>query len=241
MTSVQGIRHPSSSWNAATQEADYLIYSIFTEVVLSTLGNVACLSGPVIYVRFDSLLRVWDKYIKACESRHSTLDKHWLHTFGEDRHLTQYVGAEFGLGATAVHTSVVSETEPAPSFKSLLVQRRRWFLGATSAEAAYLCKGTFWASTPLLSAWRLCKPAIVTDIQMVAVIADLIALGQEGSQCLITTVAFFFLADIVILAAFRVVRPRVGFGTCLLGRVMVPFVRHFSMLWALFNVRDREW
>lgn len=241
LTSVQGIRHPSLSWNSATQEAEYLIYSIFFQAVFSRLGNVACLAGPVIYARLDSLLRVWDNYIEDGAGQQSTLYEHWLHTFGEDRHLTQYLAAEFGPGATAVHTGVVSETEPAPSLRNLLVQRKRWFLGTVSTEAAYLSSPAFWASTPLLSAWRLCKPAVVPDTQMLAVVAELAVLRKGWPQALLIMVLSFLLADVAILATFKVVRPRVGLGTCLLGRLVAPFVTSLSIFWALLSLKDRHW
>ncbi|KAL6862932.1 hypothetical protein ACO1O0_003175 [Amphichorda felina] len=187
LTSVQGIRHPSLSWNSATQEAEYLIYSIFFQAVFSRLGNVACLAG------------------------------------------------------TAVHTGVVSETEPAPSLRNLLVQRKKWFLGTVSTEAAYLSSPAFWASTPLLSAWRLCKPAVVPDTQMLAVVAELAVLRKGWPQALLIMVLSFLLADVAILATFKVVRPRVGLGTCLLGRLVAPFVTSLSIFWALLSLKDRHW
>ena len=106
------------------------------------------------------------------------------------------------------------------------MQRRRWFLGTVSTEAAYLSSEAFWTSTPLLSAWRLCKPALVPDMQVLAVIADLVVLERAGPRLLLSVVAFFLLADTVILAPFEAVRPRVGLGTCLLGRLVGP-VCHF--------------
>ncbi|KAG6360837.1 hypothetical protein INS49_011904 [Diaporthe citri] len=127
---------------------------IFFEAFLAKLGNVACLAGPVIYVRLSFLLEVWDSHVRESVREHPNLHQHWLHTFGEDCHLTQRLGARFGPGSTGMLTGTVSETEPAVPLADLLLQRRRWFLGAVATEAAYLCKADFWRSTPWLSAYR---------------------------------------------------------------------------------------
>jgi cellulose synthase/poly-beta-1,6-N-acetylglucosamine synthase-like glycosyltransferase len=209
---------------------------------MSMLGNVICLSGTAIYVRLEALLAVFDTYVDEASGQTASLYDHWKYSFGEDRNLTLHLAGTFGHWSTDIHTGTVSETQPALLLRSLILQRRRWFLGTVATEAAALCKAGFWRSSPFLSAYRLCiKPVVVRDLQMILLVLAISQLQLEGFTWILLTVAAFFLMDILVFLSFGAVRRRMGVLMYPFVLLLFPFIQSASIIWALMSLWERRW
>ena len=209
---------------------------------MSTLGNVTCLSGTLIYARLGALLTVFDTYINVSSGRTATVYDHWKHNFGDDRSLTQHLAGTFGHRSTDILTGTISETQPAMSLRSLILQRRRWFLGTAATEAAALCNADLWRGSPLQSAYRLCiKPLAIRDFQMVLLVFANSYLRLEYGSWILPTVALFFLADMTILLSFGVVRRRLGVWMYPFVLLLFHFITSVSSFAALTSSWDRRW
>lgn len=193
-------------------------------------------------VRLEALLAVFDTYVDDASDQTASLYEHWKHTFGDDRHLTQLLAGRFGHWSTEIHTGTVSETQPALPLRSLLWQRRRWFLGTVATEAAALCKVEFWRSTPFLSAYRLCiKPVAVRDLQMTLLVLVILQLQLNGIAWILLTVTSSFLMDILVLLSFGAVRYRMNVFMYPFVLLLFPFISSASMIWASMRLSDRRW
>lgn len=224
------------------QEAEYLLHGILFEVSMSTLGSVTCLSGTVVYVSLEALLRVFDTYIKETSSQTTSLYEHWKYIFGDDRVLTQHLAEMFGHWSTDIHSGTVSETQPAVPLRNFILQRRRWFLGTVATDAAALCKAEFWRSIPFVTAYRLCmKPVAVKDLQMILLVIVIWQLQLKGFAWILLIVASFFLTDILVLLSFGAVRRRMGVLMYGFFLILFPFINSASMIWALLSLWDRRW
>ena len=209
---------------------------------MSTLGNVTCLSGTLIYARLGALLAVFDTYVDVSSGRTANVYEHWMHNFGDDRYLTQQLAGTFGHWSTDILTGTISETQPATSFRSLILQRRRWFLGTAATEAAALCRADLWRGSPLQSAYRLCiKPLAIRDFQMVLLVFANSYLRLEYGSWILPTVALFFLGDMTTLLSFGAVRGRLGVWMYPFVLLVFPFISSVSNFTALTSSWERRW
>ncbi|OAX77790.1 chitin synthase D [Emergomyces africanus] len=121
------------------QDMEYIHGQLFERSVESGCGSVTCLPGALTILRF-SAFRKMAKYYFAdkAEQCEDLFDFGKCH-LGEDRWLTHL----FMIGAKERYqiqmcTSAFCKTEAVQSFRSLLKQRRRWFLGFITNEVCML-------------------------------------------------------------------------------------------------------
>lgn len=145
------------------QDMEYVHGQLFERSVESACGAVTCLPGALTILRF-SAFRQMAKYYFAdkAEQCDDMFDYGKCH-LGEDRWLTHL----FMIGATeryqiAMNTSAFCKTEAVDTYRSLLKQRRRWFLGFITNEACMLTDVRLWKRYPLLLILRLAQNTIRT-------------------------------------------------------------------------------
>ncbi|ROW05670.1 hypothetical protein VMCG_05277 [Cytospora schulzeri] len=145
------------------QDMEYIHGQLFERSVESGCGSVTCLPGALTMLRFSAFRRMAKYYFadkaEHCEDLFDFAKDH----LGEDRYLTHL----FMIGAKKRYqiqmcTSAFCKTEAVQTYKSLVKQRRRWFLGFITNEACMLTDWRLWRRYPVLVLYRFCQNTIRT-------------------------------------------------------------------------------
>ncbi|KAI5297284.1 hypothetical protein KEM55_004922, partial [Ascosphaera atra] len=147
------------------QDLEYVHGQLFERSVESGCGAVTCLPGALTCLRFSAFKRMARYYFadKAESCAATDLFDFGKCHLGEDRWLTHL----FMIGAKRRYqiqlcTSAFCKTEAVQTFRSLLKQRRRWFLGFITNEACMLTDVRIWYRYPLLCVVRFLQNTIRT-------------------------------------------------------------------------------
>ncbi|KAF5638909.1 chitin synthase [Fusarium tjaetaba] len=117
------------------QDMEYIHGQLFERTVESGCGSVTCLPGALTMLRFSAFRRMAKYYfVDKTEQCKDLFDFAKCH-LGEDRWLTHL----FMIGARKRYqiqmcTSAFCKTEAVQTYRSLVKQRRRWFLGFITNE-----------------------------------------------------------------------------------------------------------
>ncbi|CAI6330869.1 unnamed protein product [Periconia digitata] len=240
---VQGVENASSSFLSALQETEYLDYGIHVEVVMSSLGNVTCLSGTTMFLRLNVALDVFDTLLKE-KALHKTLHHHWKYHYGDDRLLTLLTERKAGSRCSDIHTGIICNTQPALPMMNLVIQRRRWFLGAVATDAAALCDPSYWLTTPILARYRLLNHAAQTTDSQIICLAILITLGNlEEYRWVVGVVIISMGMNMLSLFCFASVRRRsvVVWYMYPIFLILAPMFNIVVKIFTIATVRDRKW
>ena len=103
------------------------------------MGTVNCLPGgftalryEVMYTRFSNDETVMEKYFGPLPDK--TITDFHRNYLGEDRYLTHLLHQALPKHSLGFSPAARAKTDPPPTFKGMVRQRRRWFLGALSNE-----------------------------------------------------------------------------------------------------------
>lgn len=243
MTGVITSTTEKNSLITVLQDMEYIHGQLFERSVESGCGAVTCLPGALTILRF-SAFRKMAKYYFAdkAEQCEDLFDFGKCH-LGEDRWLTHL----FMIGAKEPYqiqmcTSAFCKTEAVQTFRSLLKQRRRWFLGFITNEACMLTDIRLWKRYPLLCLVRFMQNTIRT-----------------------TALLFFVLAVAIITTSKTIENLPVGFITVCLGLnyllmfyfgaklrrfkawlypllfILNPFFNWLYMIYGIFTAGHRTW
>ena len=163
MTGVITATTEKTSLITLLQDLEYVHGQLFERTVESGCGAVTCLPGALTILRFSAFRNMAKFYfadnVEHCED---LFDYGKCH-LGEDRWLTHLfmVGAKkrYQIGMC---TSAFCKTEAVQTMKSLLKQRRRWFLGFITNEVCMLTDWRLWRKYPLLCVIRFMQNTIRT-------------------------------------------------------------------------------
>lgn len=240
-TCLQGIWSPTFSYFAAIQGAEYIIYSVLSEAIMSSLGNVACLCGPFTYVRLEALLAIFDADMARSSDPTLEMNEYWKRQFGDDRWITLNIARVFGSGSTEMFMQAVSQTKPARTFRELVLQRRRWYLGTISTEAAALCNIKFWTDTPLLNTYRLCQKLVAAkDLPVILLGLLLSRLEIRTPWYTLPCFALGVLLDLLVLKWSGVKTEAFG-DFYRLTSIPFPFLDTLSPIAAMMMPWKRRW
>jgi chitin synthase len=163
------------------QDMEYVHGQLFERTVESGCGAVTCLPGALTMLRFSAFRKLAKFYFankaEQCEDHFD----YWKNHLGEDRFLThlfmivskcsslwyrQVADKTLQSARTRyqiqMNTGAFCKTEAVQNFKSLLKQRRRWFLGFITNEVCMLTDIRLWRRYPLLLIIRLAQNTIRT-------------------------------------------------------------------------------
>ncbi|KAF4996405.1 hypothetical protein FGRMN_4514 [Fusarium graminum] len=121
------------------KDIEYIHGQLFERTVESGCGSVTCLPGALTMLRFSAFRRMAKYYfVDKTEQCEDLFDFAKCH-LGEDRWLTHL----FMIGAKKryqiqICTSAFCKTEAVQTYRSLIKQRRRWFLGFVTNEVSLL-------------------------------------------------------------------------------------------------------
>ncbi|ETI20201.1 hypothetical protein G647_08235 [Cladophialophora carrionii CBS 160.54] len=181
MTGIITCRTEKHSLITLLQDMEYLHGQLFERSVESGCGAVTCLPGALTVLRFSAFRNMARFYFsdkaEECEDLFDYAKTH----LGEDRWLTHL----FMLGAKQryqiqLSTSAFCKTEAVRTFRSLLKQRRRWFLGFITNEVCMLTDGRLWCKYPLLLLLRFATLTIRTTALLLLI--TLIAVSSTSTR-----------------------------------------------------------
>ena len=142
---------------------EYIHGQLFERSVESGCGSVTCLPGALTMLRFSAFRKMAKYYFADKAEQCDDLFDYGKCHLGEDRWLTHL----FMIGARERYqiqmcTGAFCKTEAVQTYKSLLKQRRRWFLGFITNEVCMLTDIRLWVRYPLLCVVRFMNNTIRT-------------------------------------------------------------------------------
>lgn len=225
------------------QDIEYIHGQLYERTVESGCGSVTCLPGALTMLRFSAFRRMAKYYFAdKAEQCDDLFDFAKCH-LGEDRWLTHL----FMIGAKRRYqiqmcTSAFCKTEAVQTVKSLVKQRRRWFLGFITNEVCMLTDWRLWKRYPILVLVRFMQNTIRT-----------------------TALLFFIMVLAMCTTTFRVDQLPIGFIAISLGLnwlmmfyfgaklrrfkvwlypmmfILNPFFNWYYMVYGIFTAGQRTW
>ncbi|CEP00011.1 hypothetical protein PBRA_007745 [Plasmodiophora brassicae] len=132
------------------QDTEYIESQMLQRNSEDYLGSVSCLPGALTMVRFETLASVAPVYFGNMDAV-DTFDFNRTH-LGEDRYLTHLImekrPEKYRIGFCP---SARCKTEGCETFRSLMKQRRRWYLGTVTNEIYQLTSPIIWRQFPGLN------------------------------------------------------------------------------------------
>ncbi|KAL9082317.1 MAG: hypothetical protein Q9159_006521 [Coniocarpon cinnabarinum] len=166
------------------QDLEYVHGQLFERSVEAGCGAVTCLPGALTVLRISAFQSLAKEYFADKAEQCNDLFDYGKCHLGEDRWLTHLfmIASEkrYQIGVTS---AALCKTEAVSSFKALLKQRRRWFLGFVTNEVCMLTDKRVWRRYPFLCLIRLAQDTIrTTGLFFFVVIIALLTDSQEGSD-----------------------------------------------------------
>ncbi|KAJ9064823.1 hypothetical protein DSO57_1026314 [Entomophthora muscae] len=136
------------------QDSEYLEGQMFARSLEALSGSVTCLPGALTLLRLRAMQAVAPKYFIEFDKR-KPLHFHRFY-LGEDRYMTHLLMEESDRGHTiGLCGASRCKTDAPDNWRTLIKQRRRWYLGALINEAHMLCTPKLWRTMPLLLSLKL--------------------------------------------------------------------------------------
>ncbi|KAE8139776.1 chitin synthase-domain-containing protein [Aspergillus pseudotamarii] len=243
MTGIITSTTEKNSLITVLQDLEYIHGQLFERSVESGCGAVTCLPGALTILRFSAFRKMAKHYFadkaEQCEDLFDYAKCH----LGEDRWLTHL----FMIGAKERYqiqmcTSAFCKTEAAQTFRTLLKQRRRWFLGYITNEACMLTDVRLWRRYPFLCLVRLMQNTIRTTALLFFV--QMIALMTTSSRVADLPVGFIAISlglNYVLMFYFGIRLKRYKAWLYPLMFVLNPFFNWLYMVYGIFTAGQRTW
>ena len=225
------------------QDMEYVHGQLFERTVESGCGAVTCLPGALTMLRFSAFRRMAKYYFadkaEECEDLFDFAKSH----LGEDRWLTHL----FMIGAKKRYqiqmcTSAFCKTEAVQTVKSLIKQRRRWFLGFITNEVCMLTDWRLWKRYPILLIVRFAQNTIRTTallffILVLSIVTTTMRIDQLPVGFIGVSLGLNWLLMIYFgwkLKRFKIMLYPVMF-------VLNPFFNWYYMVYGIFTAGQRTW
>ncbi|UNI19413.1 Chitin synthase [Purpureocillium takamizusanense] len=225
------------------QDMEYVHGQLFERTVESGCGSVTCLPGALTMLRY-SAFRKMAKYYFAdkAEECDDLFDFAKCH-LGEDRWLTHL----FMIGARKRYqiqmcTSAFCKTEAVQTYRSLVKQRRRWFLGFITNEVCMLTDWRLWKKYPILIVVRFMQNTIRTT----ALLFFIMVLALCTTVAKIENLPVGFIAvslglNWLLMVYFGAKLRRFKVWMYPLMFVLNPFFNWYYMVYGIFTAGQRTW
>lgn len=225
------------------QDMEYIHGQLFERTVESGCGSVTCLPGALTMLRFSAFRRMAKYYFadkaETCEDLFDFAKDH----LGEDRYLTHL----FMIGAKKRYqiqmcTSAFCKTEAVQTYKSLVKQRRRWFLGFITNEACMLTDWRLWQRYPVLVAYRFCQNTIRTTAMLffIMVIA-LLSTEKTINDLPVGFIGVSLGLNWLLMVYFGAKLRRYKIWLYPMMFVLNPFFNWYYMVYGIFTAGQRTW
>ncbi|KAG7132190.1 Chitin synthase D like protein [Verticillium longisporum] len=225
------------------QDMEYVHGQLFERTVESGCGSVTCLPGALTMLRFSAFRRMAKYYFAdKAEQCDDLFDFAKCH-LGEDRWLTHL----FMIGAKKRYqiqmcTSAFCKTEAAQTTKSLIKQRRRWFLGFITNEACMLTDWRLWKRYPVLIFVRFMQNTIrTTALLFFIMVLAIITTSKKVDQLPVGFIAVSLGLNWLLMIYFGAKLKRFKVWLYPVMFVVNPFFNWFYMMYGIFTAGQRTW
>lgn len=225
------------------QDMEYVHGQLFERTVESGCGSVTCLPGALTMLRFSAFRRMAKYYFadkaETCEDLFDFAKDH----LGEDRYLTHL----FMIGAKKRYqiqmcTSAFCKTEAVQTYKSLVKQRRRWFLGFITNEACMLTDWRLWRRYPILVLYRFCQNTIrTTALLFFIMVLALLSTEKSLNDLPVGFIAISLGLNWLMMIYFGAKLRRYKIWLYPLMFVLNPFFNWYYMVYGIFTAGQRTW
>jgi chitin synthase len=225
------------------QDVEYIHGQLFERSVESGCGSVTCLPGALTILRFSAFKNMAKYYFSDKAEHCEDLFDYGKCHLGEDRWLTHL----FMLGANhryqiGMCTNAFCKTESVQTFRSLLKQRRRWFLGFITNEVCMLTDDRLWRQYPLLCLVRFMQNTIrTTALLFVIMVISLCTTSTKVKDLPVGFIAVSLGLNYILMLYFAFKLRR--FKACLYPIMFVinPFFNWIYMVYGIFTAGQRTW
>ncbi|KAK2027674.1 class VII chitin synthase [Colletotrichum zoysiae] len=225
------------------QDMEYIHGQLFERTVESGCGAVTCLPGALTMLRFSAFRRMAKYYFadkaEQCEDLFDFAKCH----LGEDRWLTHL----FMIGAKKRYqiqmcTSAFCKTEAVQTYKSLIKQRRRWFLGFLSNEVCMLTDWRLWRRYPILVLVRFMQNTIrTTALLFFIMVLAIITTSKKVENLPVGFIAISLGLNWLMMLYFGAKLRRFKIWLYPIMFILNPFFNWFYMVYGIFTAGQRTW
>lgn len=225
------------------QDMEYLHGQLFERSVESACGAVTCLPGALTILRFSAFRKMAKYYFADKAEQCDDLFDFGKCHLGEDRWLTHL----FMIGAKEryqlqICTSAFCKTEAVQSFRSLLKQRRRWFLGFITNEVCMLTDIRLWKQYPLLCLVRFMQHTIrTTALLFFITVISLITTSNKIENLPVGFLAVSLGLNYLLMFYFGAKLKRFKAWLYPLMFILNPFFNWLYMVYGIFTAGQRTW
>ena len=243
MTGVITSTTEKNSLITVLQDMEYIHGQLFERSVESGCGAVTCLPGALTMLRFSAFRKMAKYYFADKAEQCDDLFDYGKCHLGEDRWLTHL----FMIGAKERYqiqmcTGAFCKTEAVQTYKSLLKQRRRWFLGYITNEACMLTDIRLWTRYPLLCIVRFMQNTIrTTALLFFIMVISIITTEQKISNLPVGFIAVSLGLNWVLMFYFGAKLRRFKIWLYPLMFVVNPFFNWCYMVYGIFTAGQRTW
>ncbi|KAL2120503.1 hypothetical protein VTJ04DRAFT_4530 [Mycothermus thermophilus] len=225
------------------QDMEYVHGQLFERTVESGCGAVTCLPGALTMLRFSAFRRM-AKYYFADQAEHcEDLFDYAKNHLGEDRWLTHL----FMIGAKKRHqiqmcASAFCKTEAVQTMRSLVKQRRRWFLGFITNEVCMLTDWRLWRQYPILLLVRFMQNTIrTTALLFFIMVLALATTSKKVDDLPVGFIAVSLGLNWLLMVYFGAKLHRFKLFLYPLMFVLNPFFNWYYMVYGIFTAGQRTW
>ncbi|KAM5348481.1 hypothetical protein ACJ41O_008305 [Fusarium nematophilum] len=225
------------------QDMEYIHGQLFERTVESGCGSVTCLPGALTMLRFSAFRRMAKYYfVDKTEHCEDLFDFAKCH-LGEDRWLTHL----FMIGAKKRYqiqmcTSAFCKTEAVQTYRSLIKQRRRWFLGFITNEVCMLTDWRLWKRYPILILVRFMQNTVRTTALLFFMMV--LALGTTAKRVDDLPMGFIAVSlglNWLLMLYFGAKLRRFKIWLYPLMFILNPFFNWYYMVYGIFTAGQRTW
>lgn len=225
------------------QDMEYIHGQLFERSVESGCGAVTCLPGALTMLRFSAFRKMAKYYFADKAEQCDDLFDYGKCHLGEDRWLTHL----FMIGAKERYqiqlcTGAFCKTEAVQTYKSLLKQRRRWFLGFITNEVCMLTDIRLWKRYPLLCVVRFMQNTIrTTALLFFIMVLSIITTSSKVKNLPVGFIAVSLGLNWLLMLYFGAKLKRFKIWLYPVMFVINPFFNWVYMVYGIFTAGQRTW
>lgn len=243
MTGVITSTTEKNSLITVLQDMEYLHGQLFERSVESSCGSVTCLPGALTVLRFSAFRKMAKYYFADKAEQCEDLFDYGKCHLGEDRWLTHL----FMIGAKERYliqmcTTAFCKTEAVQTFRSLLKQRRRWFLGFITNEVCLLTDVRLWRKYPLLCLVRFMQNTIrTTALLFFIMVIAVITTSSKVDNLPVGFIGVSLGLNYLLMLYFGAKLKRYKAWLYPLMFLLNPFFNWLYMVYGFFTAGQRTW
>lgn len=225
------------------QDMEYIHGQLFERSVESGCGSVTCLPGALTMLRFSAFRKMAKYYFADKAEQCDDLFDYGKCHLGEDRWLTHL----FMIGAKERYqiqlcTGAFCKTEAVQTYRSLLKQRRRWFLGFITNEVCMLTDVRLWKRYPLLCIVRFMQNTIrTTALLFFIMVLSIITTSNKIKNLPVGFIAVSLGLNWLLMLYFGARLKRFKIWLYPIMFVINPFFNWVYMVYGIFTAGQRTW